>query len=438
MPQVNIVDWGKHLPVHSVESVVVVGLGYVGLPLAIALARQFNVTGLDIDARRVKELCGHHDRTGEVDENELRSSSLSLTHDPAACSGADIYIVTVPTPVDSDNRPDLGPVVSATEMVGQLIKPGKSPIVVYESTVYPGVTEDVCAPLLERQSGLRCGEDFFLGYSPERINPGDREHRLERIVKVVAGQTPEVTERLADLYGAVISAGVFRAASIKAAEAAKVIENAQRDINIAFMNEITQIFAKLGISVWDVLDAARTKWNFLPFQPGLVGGHCIGVDPYYLSYRAQELGHDPDVILAGRSINDGMGIWIADELHRHGGGRPGTVLVLGLAFKEDVPDLRNSRVIDVIRRLEEHGHQVAVHDPLVDAEEARREYGIALDDAALDRRFDLVVAAVAHESYRLMSAHAIQDLVAPGGRLADPKGIWRRLDLGDDLQRWTL
>jgi UDP-N-acetyl-D-galactosamine dehydrogenase len=422
----------------DIRHIVVVGLGYVGLPLAVALARRFQVTGLDVDPRRIAELEQNHDRTGEIDGELLAASSLALTSDAGACAGADIYIVTVPTPVDADNRPDLGAVRGATETVGRLLDAGRRPIIVYESTVYPGVTEEVCGPLLERVSGLRCGEDFFLGYSPERINPGDREHTVDRIIKVVAGQNEAVTETLAEVYGAVTSAGVFRAASIKAAEAAKVIENAQRDINIAFMNEITQIFAKLDLSIWDVLEAAGTKWNFLRFQPGLVGGHCIGVDPYYLSYRAQQLGHDPDVILAGRSTNDGMGAWVADALHERCGGRAGSVLVLGLTFKEDVPDLRNSRVIDVIRRLRELGHEVIVHDPRADPAEARHEYGIDLDAAALDRTYDLVFAAVPHAEYRAMSAEQVLALAAPGACIGDLKGIWRDRDLGPDVSRWTL
>ncbi|HEV2866161.1 MAG TPA: nucleotide sugar dehydrogenase, partial [Allosphingosinicella sp.] len=290
----------------------------------------------------------------------------------------------------------------------------------------------------EKASGLVCGQDFFLGYSPERINPGDREHTVDRIVKVVAGQNEAVTETLAQVYGAVTSAGVFRAASIKAAEAAKVIENAQRDINIAFMNEITQIFARLDLSIWDVLDAAGTKWNFLKFQPGLVGGHCIGVDPYYLSHRAQELGHEPDVILAGRSINDRMGPWIAECLHQGRGGRPGSVLVMGLTFKEDVPDLRNSKVIDLIRRLEALGHRVTVHDPRANVDEARHEYGCELDEAALERSYDLVVAAVPHAEYRILAAEDIRALANDGGCIADLKGIWRRLELGAGIDRWTL
>lgn len=418
--------------------IIVVGLGYVGLPLAVALARRFEVVGLDIDAARVEELRRGHDRTDEISAAALAASGLVLTSEAADCAGADIYIVTVPTPVDAQNRPDLRPVIGASHSVGRLLDGARRPIVVYESTVYPGVTEEICGPILEQESGLVCGRDFFLGYSPERINPGDRVHTVDKIVKVIAGQTPEVTETLADIYGAVTSAGVFRAASIKAAEAAKVIENAQRDINIAFMNEITQIFAKLDLSIWDVLDAARTKWNFLPFQPGLVGGHCIGVDPYYLSARAQELGHDPQVILAGRGVNDGMGAWVADSLHAARDGQAGTALVLGLTFKENVPDLRNSRVIDVIRRLEALGHQVAVHDPRASADEARHEYGVELDPGALERRYDLVFAAVPHADYAEMDAAGIRGLVEEGGLVADLKGIWRGTDLGEGIRRWSI
>ena len=418
-------------------NIIVVGLGYVGLPLAIALARRFRVTGLDIDERRIEELGRRHDRTGEVDSEALATTSLRLTSRPEECRGADLYIVTVPTPAHADNRPDLAALTGASCTVGGLLEENGA-IVVYESTVYPGVTEEICGPLLEEASGLVCGRDFFLGYSPERINPGDREHTVDRIIKVVAGQTGEVTDRLAEVYGAVTSAGVFRAASIRAAEAAKVIENAQRDINIAFMNEITQIFSRLDLSIWDVLDAAGTKWNFLAFQPGLVAGHCIGVDPYYLSHRAQQLGHDPEVILAGRSINDGMGRWVADSLHREVGGRTGRALVLGLTFKEDVPDLRNSKVIDVIRRLEALGHEVTVHDPRADPVEARHEYGVALDGDALEGRYALVVAAVPHAEYRALSADNIRALVADGGCVADLKGIWRRLDLGAGVRRWSL
>jgi len=420
------------------KTIVIIGLGYVGLPLAVALARQFKVIGFDIDSKRIEELRNHRDRTGEVENSELSHSPLKLTSEVADCRGADIYVVTVPTPVDRTNQPDLGPLRAASRTVGSLLEAQRQPIVVYESTVYPGVTEEVCGPILETESGLVCGRDFFLGYSPERINPGDREHRVENIVKVVSGQTPQVTEQLAELYGAVTSAGVFRAASIKAAEAAKVIENAQRDINIAFMNEIAQVFAKLDVSVWDVLEAANTKWNFLPFQPGLVGGHCIGVDPFYLSYRAQQLGHQPQVILAGRSTNDGMGRWIAERLHEKRGGRSGSVLLLGLTFKEDVPDLRNSRVVDVFEALHEKGHRITVYDPIADAEEALREYDIALDATALERRYDMIVAAVAHQEFRKMSVAEILALTNENGLVADLKGVWRKLDLGSDVERWTL
>ncbi|MEA3050841.1 MAG: UDP-N-acetyl-D-glucosamine/UDP-N-acetyl-D-galactosamine dehydrogenase [Sphingomonadales bacterium] len=420
----------------SPERIVVVGLGYVGLPLAVALARRFAVTGLDVDRRRVEELQQGIDRTREVEEAALRSSSLALTSRAEDCRGADLYIVTVPTPVDADNRPDLGPLIGATRTVASLIDPARQPVIVYESTVYPGVTEEICGPLIEEVSGLARGRDFFLGYSPERINPGDREHSVDRIVKVVAGENAAVTERLAAVYGAVTGAGTFRAASIKAAEAAKVIENAQRDINIAFMNEITRIFAKLDISIWDVLEAAGTKWNFLKFQPGLVGGHCIGVDPYYLSHRAQQLGLEPHVILAGRSINDSMGAWIADRLNERRG-RAGTALVMGLTFKENVPDLRNSKVVDLVRRLEAHGHDVTIHDPLADAAEARREYGVDLAADAFDRRYDLVVAAVPHDAYRELPDAILAGLVAEGGLFADLKNLYRGRALAG-VERWSL
>ena len=422
----------KHQP-----QIVVVGLGYVGLPLAVALADYFPTTGFDIDAQRIAELRDGIDRTREVATDRLRSSNLMLTSEAETIAGQDVYIVTVPTPVDGANRPDLGPVLAATRTVGGLLRPGRGSIVIYESTVYPGVTEDLCGPELERVSGLRRGTDFFLGYSPERINPGDREHTVDRIVKVVAGENAEVLERISNIYGAITSAGTFAAASIKTAEAAKVIENAQRDINIAFMNEITQIFAKLGLSIWDVLEAAGTKWNFLRFQPGLVGGHCIGVDPYYLSHCAQSLGHLPRVILAGRSINDGMGTWVADCIHSHRGSRIGTVLVMGITFKEDVPDLRNSKVIDVIRRLRWLGHEVVIHDPLADGEEALHEYGLALDLAALERRYDVVLAAVPHARYKAMPGEEVAKLLAENGLVADLKGIWRgRLPAG--IESWTL
>jgi UDP-N-acetyl-D-galactosamine dehydrogenase len=415
---------------------VVVGLGYVGLPLAIALARRFETVGFDIDSSRIAELREGLDRTREVDADALRSTSLRLTDRADECAGAGVFIVTVPTPVDEANQPDLSAVMAATRMVAGLIDPARRPTIVYESTVYPGVTDELCGPEIERVSGLKRGRDFRLGYSPERINPGDREHTIERITKVIAGEDAEVVEQLAAIYGAVTSGGVFRAASIKAAEAAKAIENAQRDINIAFMNEVAQIFSNIGVSVWDVLAAARTKWNFLDFEPGLVGGHCIGVDPYYLSHLAQQFGHDPRVILAGRGINDGMGEWIADTLHGRRG-EAGTALVLGLTFKENVPDLRNSRSIDVVRRLKWLGHEVDVADPLASAAEVDREYGLGLC-APGERRYDLVIGAVQHRQYREMTSADLGALVAPGGTLADLKDMWRECQLAPEVDRWTL
>ena len=416
--------------------VTVIGLGYVGLPLAVALAKQFETVGLDVNAGRIAELQAGHDRTGEIDMARLSASTLALTCDPAACPPSDFYIVTVPTPIDGANRPDLGMVEAASRTVGAMlpaaVAEGRVPVVVYESTVYPGVTEDICAPILERVSGLVCGRDFFLAYSPERINPGDREHTIDKITKVISGQTPEVLDRVANLYGAITSGGTFRAASIKAAEAAKVIENAQRDINIAFMNEIAQIFSAMDLSVWDVLAAARTKWNFLPFAPGLVGGHCIGVDPYYLAARAEELGLDPQVILAGRGVNDGMASWVAGRLHEARGGKAGSVLVLGLTFKEDVPDLRNSKVADLIAALASAGHAVTVHDPHADPAEARHEYGLEVTGGAPSGSHDLVLLAVPHREYLALGAPALRALVADGGTLADLKGA-----LGSAAD-WTL
>jgi len=416
--------------------IVVIGLGYVGLPLGIALARKFDTAGFDIDEGRIGELRDGQDRTHEIAEDELRSSPLKLTSDQEDCRGADVYIVTVPTPVDGANRPDLGAVMAATHAVASLIDPVRRPTIVYESTVYPGVTEEICGPEIERISGLERGRDFRLGYSPERINPGDREHTIDRITKVIAGEDQEVLDQLASIYGAVTSGGVFRAASIKAAEAAKAIENAQRDINIAFVNEVTKIFSKIGVSVWDVLDAARTKWNFLGFEPGLVGGHCIGVDPYYLSHLAQQVGHDPQVILAGRETNDGMGAWIADTLHDRRR-RAGSALILGLTFKENVPDLRNSRSFDLVRRLQWLGHDVEVADPIASPQEIEREHGLKVTEPD-GRRYDLVIGAVAHRDYREIPDERLAALVVPGGTLADLKGMWRGRQLHASLDRWTL
>ena len=416
--------------------IVVIGLGYVGLPLAVALACRFETIGFDIDADRVRELRGGRDRTREVTGEDLGSTSLTMTAEPSDCAGAQIYIVTVPTPVDGANRPDLGAVMAATRMVAELIDPKLCPTVVYESTVFPGVTEEICGPEIERATGFMRGRDFRLGYSPERINPGDREHSIDRITKVIAGEDEEVLEQLARIYGAITSGGVFRAASIKTAEAAKAIENAQRDINIAFINEVTQIFSKIDVSIWDVLAAARTKWNFLAFEPGLVGGHCIGVDPYYLSYLARQIGHDPQVILAGRQTNDGMGAWVADALHDRRR-TPGTALVLGLTFKENVPDLRNSRSFDLVTRLQSLGYEVEVADPIACAMEIERDHGLKVTKPD-GRHYDLVVGAVAHRDYQEMPDAELTAMVAPGGTLADLKGMWRERSLDPSLDRWTL
>ncbi len=417
-------------------SIVVVGLGYVGLPLAVALARRFEVTGFDVDEGRIAELGAGRDRTGEIDTAALQASPLCLTCQPEDCRGADIYIVTVPTPVDPANRPDLSAILAATGMIARVADPARRPTIVYESTVYPGVTEEVCGRALA-EAGLERGRDFRLGYSPERINPGDRVHSLDKIVKVIAGEDEQVIALLERIYGAVTSAGTFRAASIRAAEAAKVIENAQRDINVAFMNEVAQILSQIDVSAWDVLAAARTKWNFLGFEPGLVGGHCIGVDPYYLSHLAQSLGHHPQVILAGRETNDNMGRWIADRLHARRRGKAGSALVLGLTFKENVPDLRNSRSADLVARLEELGHRVAVADPHAEPGEVRREFG--RDPEEVDgRSFDLVVGAVKHDDYRDLPAERLAALVAPGGTLADIKAMWRGRPLPAGLDYWSL
>jgi UDP-N-acetyl-D-galactosamine dehydrogenase len=414
----------------------VVGLGYVGLPLAVALARHFPVIGFDIKAERIDDLRQAIDRTGEVAAADLRTTSLRLSGDAHDLKQCDVFIVTVPTPVTEDNKPDLRPLMAACDSVGGVMKQGA--IVVFESTVYPGLTETVCGPALAARSGLAAGKDFFLGYSPERINPGDRAHRVEAIVKVVAGQTPSVTEILAEIYGAMTKGGVHRARSIQVAEAAKVIENAQRDINIAFINEVTMICQRLGISVHDVLETAGTKWNFLPFRPGLVGGHCIGVDPFYLAECATALGHHPEIILAGRRINDQMGDYVAERLNEALGQAPSRILVLGLTFKENVPDLRNTKVVDLVAGLTRRGHAVAVHDAVADAAEARREYGLELLSDLSKGGYDAVVGAVAHAAYAALSPEELTRLVRPGGLVADIKGLWRHLALADGIRRWEL
>jgi len=383
------------------EIISVVGLGYVGLPLALAFGRVMPTLGFEISKEKVDAYCKGCDPTGEM-ESELfeRAAQLSYSTNPDDIAKADYVVVAVPTPVDAAHQPDLTPVIKATETVGRNLKRGA--IVVFESTVYPGVTEDVCVPILERESGLKCGEGFKVGYSPERVNPGDKVHRLETIVKVVSGQDAETLEKVAQLYEKIIEAGVHRAPTIKTAEAAKVIENTQRDLNIALMNELAVIFDKMDIDTLDVLEAAGSKWNFLPFRPGLVGGHCIGVDPYYLTYKAQLLGYHPEVILAGRRINDGMGKYIAEQtvkrmIDLNHAVKGAKVLVLGLTFKENCEDLRNSRVIDVIHELQDYGVNVLVHDPVAKPEEALEYYDVALKCLNEVEQVDAVVAAVSHQ-----------------------------------------
>ncbi|MDH7975963.1 nucleotide sugar dehydrogenase [Sphingomonas sp. AR_OL41] len=420
------------------KRVTVVGIGYVGLPLAVALSHHVEVWGLDIDQRRVDELKAGHDRTGEIEPDRLAAAPLNLTAQPAECPPSDIYIVTVPTPIDGDNRPDLTILLAATRTVAGMIDPARRPIIIYESTVYPGVTEEICGNEIVTITGLVRGRDFVLAYSPERINPGDREHTIDKIIKVVSAESPEVLDEVAALYGAITTGGVYRASSIKAAEAAKVIENAQRDINIAFMNEIAQILERMDLSVWDVLAAARTKWNFLPFQPGLVGGHCIGVDPYYLQHRAQELGYEPRVVIAGRAVNDGMAHWVADKLHSQRSEKAGRVLVLGLTFKENVPDLRNSKVADLVSRLAAHGHIVTVHDPLADPGEAFHEWGLTIDPDAFDARYDSVVLAVPHRAYLDGAEDLFASLLAPGGTFVDLKNAVEDRSMPRQADTWSM
>ncbi len=385
-------------------TIAVVGLGYVGLPLAVEFGKRYPTIGFDLSVPKIDAYRKGFDPTGEVTPDELKASSgLRVTTDASMLKEADFIIVAVPTPVDEAHQPDFGPLLGASESVGRNLKRGAT--VVFESTVYPGATEEICVPVIERHSGLKWQRDFFVGYSPERINPGDREHSLTRIIKIVSGDSPATLERVASVYGSIITAGVHRASSIKVAEAAKVIENTQRDLNIALMNELALLFHKIGIDTMEVLEAAGTKWNFLPFRPGLVGGHCIGVDPYYLTHKADKLGYHPQVILAGRRINDGMGKYIAGETVKQmiQSGFPvkgANVIVLGITFKENCPDLRNSRVIDVIRELQSFGANVHVHDPIADAAEAMHEYGVTLTPWDALPRAHALVAAVAHGDYK--------------------------------------
>jgi UDP-N-acetyl-D-glucosamine/UDP-N-acetyl-D-galactosamine dehydrogenase len=420
----------------STSEIAVVGLGYVGLPLAVALAKHGAVTGYDQDPQRIYELSAGHDRTGEVTSEALDAAGIRLTAQGSDLVGHGVYIITVPTPVDRYNVPDLSAIDSACRIIGGVMSAGA--IVVLESTVYPGATEEVVGPALAAASGLRSGVDFFLGYSPERINPGDRQHSLERLTKVVAGQTEAVTERLAAIYRRVTGGQVFVARDIRTAEAAKAIENAQRDINIAFVNEVAMICQRLGLSVYDVLDAARTKWNFLDFRPGLVGGHCIGVDPFYLAYKAQAVGHEPQIILAGRAVNDAMPGFLVDRLAAQL--RPGaSVLVLGLTFKENVPDLRNSKAAEVALGLLRHGFEVTTHDPLADFAEAVARYGLSpLSELPEAQTFDAVLGAVPHRAYAELDRARLIGLLQPDGLLADIKGLWRDVRFPDGIRRWVL
>ena len=412
------------------KTIAVIGLGYVGLPLAVEFGKSRPVIGFDINAGRIDALRAGHDATLEVSKDELATAGqLTFTSDPADLAAASIYIVTVPTPIDAHNRPDLTPLLKASEMIGGVLKRGD--IVIFESTVYPGATEEDCVPVLERVSGLTFNVDFFAGYSPERINPGDKQHRLPDILKVTSGSTPAIAEEIDQLYDSIITAGTYKAESIRVAEAAKVIENTQRDLNIALVNELAIIFNKMGIDTDAVLKAAGTKWNFLPFRPGLVGGHCIGVDPYYLTHKAEAMGYHPQVILAGRRINDGMGAYVASQLVKamlkrrvHVDGA--RVLILGLTFKENCPDIRNTRVVDVVAELRDYGVYVDVHDPWLDAADVQKEYGLTLVTTPEPETYDGVILAVAHDSYREAGAVALRGYGRPGHVFCDLKSVFGR------------
>jgi UDP-N-acetyl-D-galactosamine dehydrogenase len=423
------------------RKIAVIGLGYVGLPVAVAFARSgVPVVGFDIDAARITELKSGRDRTREVEPGDLSQPTLTYTGQAADLRQYDFYIVTVPTPIDAARRPDLRAMLSASDTVGRVLKSGD--IVVYESTVYPGAVEEDCVPVLEKTSGLVAGKDFTVGYSPERINPGDKQHRFETIMKVVSAQDARTLDIVADVYGSVVTAGIHRAPSIKVAEAAKVIENTQRDLNIAFMNELSAVFQTLGIDTGDVLAAAGTKWNFQKFEPGLVGGHCIGVDPYYLTYRAEKAGYHPEIILAGRRINDGMGERVAREcvraLFQRGCANP-TVTILGMTFKENVPDIRNTKVIDIARELGRVGVTVQVHDPVASADETAHEYGITLTPLDKLRQADAVILAVAHKEYATGGWPFITRLLKNGqGTVLDIKSKLDRLQKPKGIDLWRL
>jgi UDP-N-acetyl-D-galactosamine dehydrogenase len=409
------------------KKIAVIGLGYVGLPLAVEFGKKQSVIGFDVNKGRIDELLSSIDSTLEVTEQELLGSThLRYSADIKDLFDSDIYIVTVPTPIDKHKRPDFTPLIKASEMLGKVVCAGN--IIIYESTVYPGATEEVCVPVVEKVSGLVFNKDFFVGYSPERINPGDKEHGVTKILKVTSGSTPGVAEEVDQLYRSIIVAGTYKASSIRVAEAAKVIENTQRDVNIALINELSIIFNKLGIDTLEVLEAAGTKWNFLPFRPGLVGGHCIGVDPYYLTHKAQEVGYHPEMILAGRRLNDGMGQHVVSQLvkymlnkriHVQGA----QVLVMGLSFKENCPDLRNTKIVDILAELKEYGVEVDVCDPWVNAEDAMSEYNVQLVNQPKNGAYDAVILAVSHNEFRCLGAKAIRDYTKPNGVIYDLKYI---------------
>lgn len=416
------------------QVIAVIGLGYVGLPLAVEFAKKFPVVGFDINQERVNELHAGSDSTLEVEDENLQSvlmqelpekSGLKVTTSPNDIANCNIFIITVPTPTDKNNRPVLTPLIKASETVGKVLK--KEDIVIYESTVYPGATEEDCVPVLEKFSGLKFNEDFFVGYSPERINPGDKLHTVTKIKKVTSGSSPETGKKVDELYKAIIEAGTHLAPSIKVAEAAKVIENSQRDINIAFVNELAKIFNKMGIDTRDVLEAAGTKWNFLPFTPGLVGGHCIGVDPYYLAQKAQEVGYNPEIILAGRRLNDGMGHWVASEIvklliQKSHAVKGSKILVLGITFKENCPDIRNTRAIDVVNELKQYGCEVDVYDPWASEEEVKQEYGLQLCNSYENIKYDGVVLAVAHNEFKNINLSKLRN--GHNAVIYDIKGLW--------------
>lgn len=426
------------------EKIAVIGLGYVGMPIAVAFAKQVDVVGFDLNSKKIKQYKNGIDPTNEVGNEEIKKSTVEFTDNPQKLREAKFHIVAVPTPVNQDKTPDLTPVIGASTIVGENLTKGS--IVVYESTVYPGVTEDVCIPILEEKSGLKCGEDFKVGYSPERINPGDKVHRLETIKKIVSGIDKDSLEEISKIYSIVIKAGIHKAASIKVAEAAKVVENSQRDINIAFMNELAMVFERMGISTNDVIEAMNTKWNALGFKPGLVGGHCIGVDPYYFIYQAEKLGYHSQIILSGRKINDGMGAFVADALIKElvlAGKvvKNSRVLILGITFKENCPDTRNSKVIDIINRLKEYEVKPIIVDPQADVKEAEREYGVAIQEIKDVTEVDAVVLAVAHNEFEEMTAEQIGSLMKKGepGVVVDVKSVLKKDEIEKcGMKYWSL